>query len=64
MQKGEDVLHRFKRVDVSRTVAIEDGLVTPVLCGVEALSLSAIAKVFMAVFRDLVETPLVILGSR
>jgi pyruvate dehydrogenase E2 component (dihydrolipoamide acetyltransferase) len=44
VQFGGDVLHRFARVDVSMAVAIEGGLVTPVIRGVDALSLSAIAQ--------------------
>ncbi|QDC37774.1 dihydrolipoamide acetyltransferase family protein [Sphingobium fuliginis] len=43
VQFGEDVLHRFGRVDVSMAVAIDGGLVTPVLHDVGALSLSSIA---------------------
>jgi len=43
VQFGGDVLHRFARVDVSMAVAIDGGLVTPVLRDVGALSLSAIA---------------------
>ncbi len=43
VQFGGDVLHRFSRVDVSMAVAIEGGLITPVLRDVGSLSLSAIA---------------------
>jgi pyruvate dehydrogenase E2 component (dihydrolipoamide acetyltransferase) len=39
-----DELHRFSRVDLAMAVAIDGGLVTPVLQGVEALSLSAISS--------------------
>lgn len=44
VQFGGDVLHRFARIDVSVAVAIDGGLVTPVLRDVGALSLSGIAK--------------------
>src|SRR3546814_6831514 len=44
VQFGGDVLHRFSRVDISMAVAIEGGLVTPVIRGVDTLSLSAIAQ--------------------
>lgn len=44
VQFGGDVLHRFDRVDVSMAVAIDGGLVTPVIRDVGAKSLSAIAK--------------------
>jgi pyruvate dehydrogenase E2 component (dihydrolipoamide acetyltransferase) len=44
VQFGGDVLHRFARVDVSIAVAIDGGLVTPVLRDVESLSLGAIAS--------------------
>ncbi len=44
VQFGGDVLHRFARVDVSIAVAIDGGLVTPVIKDVGALSLSAIAQ--------------------
>lgn len=43
VQFGENVLHRFGRVDVSMAVAIDGGLVTPVLHDVGGLSLSSIA---------------------
>lgn len=43
VQFGGDELLRFERTDVSMAVAIEDGLVTPVLRDVGVLSLSAIA---------------------
>lgn len=43
VQFGGDVLHRFGRVDISMAVAIDGGLVTPVIKGVDTLSLSAIA---------------------
>ena len=44
VQYGGDVLHRFGRVDISMAVAIEGGLVTPVIRDAGALSLSAIAR--------------------
>lgn len=44
VQFGGDVLHRFGRVDISMAVAIDGGLVTPVIRGVDSLSLSAIAR--------------------
>jgi pyruvate dehydrogenase E2 component (dihydrolipoamide acetyltransferase) len=44
VQFGGDELHRFGRVDISMAVAIEGGLITPVIRGVDTLSLSAIAK--------------------
>lgn len=43
VQFGGDVLHRFARVDIAMAVAIEGGLVTPVIRGVESLSLTTIA---------------------
>jgi pyruvate dehydrogenase E2 component (dihydrolipoamide acetyltransferase) len=43
VQFGSDVLHRYARVDIAMAVAIEGGLITPVIRGVESLSLSAIA---------------------
>ena len=43
VQFGGDSIHQFSRVDISMAVAIDGGLVTPVLCGVEGLSLSAIS---------------------
>ncbi|MBB6125217.1 pyruvate dehydrogenase complex dihydrolipoamide acetyltransferase [Sphingobium subterraneum] len=43
VQFGGDVLHRFSRVDISMAVAIDRGLITPVIKGVDTLSLSAIA---------------------
>ena len=55
VQFGGDVLHRFARVDVSMAVAIDGGLVTPVLRDVGSLSLSAIAtqsKALAAKARD------------
>lgn len=60
VQFGGDVLHRFARVDVSMAVAIDGGLVTPVLRDVGALSLSAIAiqsKALAAKARDSKLTP-------
>ncbi|KEQ52319.1 2-oxo acid dehydrogenase subunit E2 [Sphingobium chlorophenolicum] len=44
VQFGGDVLHRFSRVDISMAVAIEGGLITPVIKDAGALSLSAIAQ--------------------
>ncbi len=44
VQFGGDRLHRFSRVDIAMAVAIEVGLVTPVIRDVGALSLSAIAR--------------------
>jgi pyruvate dehydrogenase E2 component (dihydrolipoamide acetyltransferase) len=44
VQFGGDVLRRFARVDVSIAVAIDGGLVTPVLRDVGSLSLGAIAS--------------------
>lgn len=44
VQFGGDVLHRFSRADVSMAVAIEGGLVTPVIRDVASLSLSGIAE--------------------
>ena len=43
VQFGGDVLHRFSRADISMAVAIDGGLVTPVIRDAGALSLSAIA---------------------
>jgi len=60
VQFGGDVVHRFWRVDVSMAVAIEGGLVTPVLRDVGSLSLSAIAsqsKALAAKARDGKLTP-------
>ncbi len=60
VQFGGDVLHRFARVDVSMAVAIDGGLVTPVLRDVGALSVSAIAiqsKALAAKARDGKLTP-------
>lgn len=44
VQFGGDELYRFARVDISMAVAIDGGLVTPVIRDVAALSLSAIAE--------------------
>jgi len=60
VQFGGDALHRFGRVDVSMAVAIDGGLVTPVLRDVASLSLSAIAsqsKALAAKARDGKLTP-------
>lgn len=43
VQFGGDVLHRFARADISMAVAIDGGLVTPVIRDAGNLSLSAIA---------------------
>ncbi len=43
VQYGGDVLHRFNRVDIAMAVAIDGGLLTPVIRDAGALSLSAIA---------------------
>jgi pyruvate dehydrogenase E2 component (dihydrolipoamide acetyltransferase) len=43
VQFGGDVLHRFSRVDIAMAVAIDGGLMTPVIKDVASLSLSAIA---------------------
>jgi pyruvate dehydrogenase E2 component (dihydrolipoamide acetyltransferase) len=45
VQFGGDELHRFGRVDLSMAVAIDGGLVTPVIRDVGGLSLSSIAQV-------------------
>lgn len=45
VQFAGDVLHRFTRVDVSMAVAIEGGLITPVIRDAGALSLSSISQV-------------------
>lgn len=42
------MLHRFTRADISMAVAIEGGLVTPVIEGADNLSLSAIAQMSRA----------------
>jgi pyruvate dehydrogenase E2 component (dihydrolipoamide acetyltransferase) len=55
VQFGGDVLHRYARVDIAMAVAIEGGLVTPVIRGVDTLSLTAIAtqaKAFADKARD------------
>lgn len=44
VQFGGDELHRFGRVDISMAVAIDGGLITPILKDVASLSLSGIAK--------------------
>lgn len=44
VQFGGDVLHRFSRADISMAVAIDGGLVTPVIRDAGGLSLSAIAQ--------------------
>ncbi|MGV3768636.1 MAG: pyruvate dehydrogenase complex dihydrolipoamide acetyltransferase [Sphingobium phenoxybenzoativorans] len=43
VQFGGDDLHRFSRADISMAVAIEGGLITPVIKDAGSLSLSAIA---------------------
>lgn len=55
VQFGGDEIHRFERVDVSMAVAVDGGLVTPVLRDVASRSLSAIAnesKILAAKARD------------
>lgn len=55
VQFGGDSLHRFSRADISMAVALDDGLVTPVIQDAGALSLSAIAvtsKALAAKARD------------
>ncbi|GAA0322600.1 pyruvate dehydrogenase complex dihydrolipoamide acetyltransferase [Sphingomonas oligophenolica] len=55
VQFGGDDLHRFSRVDISMAVAIDGGLITPIIRDVAALSLSAIAgasKALAARARD------------
>lgn len=49
VQFGGDVIYHFERVDVAMAVAIDGGLVTPVLRDVGALSLSGIARASQAV---------------
>jgi pyruvate dehydrogenase E2 component (dihydrolipoamide acetyltransferase) len=44
MRKAGDVLHRFSRADVSMAVAIDGGLIAPVIRDAASLSLSAIAE--------------------
>jgi pyruvate dehydrogenase E2 component (dihydrolipoamide acetyltransferase) len=44
VQFGGDTIHRFGRVDMSLAVAIDGGLVTPVIRDVAALSLSSISR--------------------
>ncbi|MGE4430611.1 MAG: pyruvate dehydrogenase complex dihydrolipoamide acetyltransferase [Sphingobium sp.] len=44
VQFGGDQLHRFGRVDIAMAVAIDGGLVTPVIRDAGALSLSAISQ--------------------
>ncbi|WP_321326152.1 dihydrolipoamide acetyltransferase family protein [uncultured Parasphingorhabdus sp.] len=44
VQFGGDMLHRFSRSDIAMAVAIEGGLVTPVIRDAASLSLSAIAE--------------------
>lgn len=44
VQFGGDELHHFSRADISMAVAIDGGLVTPVIRGADSLSLSAIAE--------------------
>ena len=60
VQFGGEELHRFGRVDISLAVAIEGGLVTPVIEDVGSLSLSGIAqatKALAAKARDGKLTP-------
>lgn len=51
VQYRDDRLIRFRRVDIAVAVAVEEGLVTPVVRGAEALSLPALASAL----RDLTE---------
>lgn len=44
VQFGGDELHRFDRADISMAVALDGGLVTPVIKDAGALSLSAISR--------------------
>lgn len=44
VQFGCDVLHRFSKADISMAVAIDGGLITPVIRDAASLSLSAIAE--------------------
>ena len=44
VQYRDDRLIRFRRVDIAVAVAVEEGLVTPVVRGAEALSLSDLAS--------------------
>jgi pyruvate dehydrogenase E2 component (dihydrolipoamide acetyltransferase) len=44
VQYGGDVLYRFERADIAMAVAIDGGLITPVIRDAGALSLSAIAR--------------------
>ncbi|WP_176594200.1 dihydrolipoamide acetyltransferase family protein [Sphingobium sp. EM0848] len=44
VQFGGEELHRFGRVDISMAVAIDGGLITPVIKDAASLSLSAIAQ--------------------
>ncbi|WCT74539.1 dihydrolipoamide acetyltransferase family protein [Sphingomonas naphthae] len=44
VQFGGEELHRFGRVDIAMAVAIEGGLITPIIRDVGTLSLSAIAQ--------------------
>lgn len=44
VQFGGDVLHRFGRADIAMAVAVDGGLVTPVIKNADSLSLSAIAR--------------------
>ncbi|MCB2072344.1 MAG: pyruvate dehydrogenase complex dihydrolipoamide acetyltransferase [Novosphingobium sp.] len=44
VQYGGDELHRFNRADISMAVAIDGGLITPVIRDAGSLSLSAIAQ--------------------
>jgi pyruvate dehydrogenase E2 component (dihydrolipoamide acetyltransferase) len=44
VQFGGDELYRFSRVDISMAVAIDGGLITPIIRDVASLSLSAISR--------------------
>src|SRR3546814_699731 len=55
VQYGGDVLHRFGRVDISMAVAIDGGLVTPVISGVDrseehTSELQSLMRISYAVF--------------
>ncbi|WP_176596354.1 MULTISPECIES: pyruvate dehydrogenase complex dihydrolipoamide acetyltransferase [Sphingobium] len=55
VQFGGEELHRFSRVDISMAVAIDGGLITPIIKDAGALSVSAIAtasKALAAKARD------------
>lgn len=45
VQFGGDEIHRFSRVDISMAVAIDGGLITPIIRDAASLSLSSIASI-------------------